>query len=140
MWGGIMTWLRAARRRLGIFGLSLLCGIALPLSTLPAEQLVKGEIDGVSWFAAGVTYAAGIGLVSRSSSTLLLMLLGAIFLAFVYGVDMTKEVDWPQMHQQGPPPPLHALWAEIVIGFACLVYCFERFGRHIVEGRPFLET
>jgi len=51
----MVDWLNEAWERLLGFVLSLLCGIGVPLSTLPAEAWVRGEIDGVTWFAAGVT-------------------------------------------------------------------------------------
>src|SRR5271166_619026 len=60
------TWLKAAGSRFAFFAASLVCGIVVPLSTLGAEAHVRGKIDAVSWFSAGVTYVAGIGLVSRT--------------------------------------------------------------------------
>jgi hypothetical protein len=132
-------WFREVGRRLLAFVLSLVCGIVVPLSTLPAEAWVRGEIDGVSWFSAGVTYVAGIGLVSGSKAGLIIMLIAAGGLAFVYGVDMKGVFDWTQANPGSHAPPLNVLVAQIAIAAASLMYAFERVGRHLVENRPFPE-
>ena len=111
----------------------------MPLSTLPAEAWVRGDIDGVSWFSAGVTYVAGIGLVSSSKACLILMLLAAAVLAFVYGVDMKGVGDWTPANPGKPVPPLNVVVAQGVIATASFMYFFERVGRHIIENRPFPE-
>jgi hypothetical protein len=126
-------------QRLVAFLLSLLCGIIVPLSTLPAEAWVRGEIDGVSWFSAGVTYVAGIGLVSSSKPGLILMLIAAGVLAFVYGVDMKGIADWIQANQGKASPPLNVTLAQWMIGIASTMYAVERVGRHLIENRPFPE-
>jgi hypothetical protein len=134
-----MAWLMEAGRRIATFVLSLVCGIVVPLSTLPAEHWVRGEIDGVSWFSAGVTYVAGIGLVSSYRAGLIIMLIAAGLLAFVYGVDMKGVFDWSQANPGKPSPPLDVGWAQYAITTASLMYAFERVGRHLVEDRPFPE-
>ncbi|MBV8103166.1 MAG: hypothetical protein JO223_00770 [Hyphomicrobiales bacterium] len=125
--------------RVVAFLLSLVCGIIVPLSTLPAEAWVRGEIDGVSWFSAGVTYVAGIGLVSSSKPGLIFMLIAAAVLAFVHGVDMKGVVDLAQANQGKPLPHLNAVLAQFMIGIASLMYAVERVGRHLVDNRPFPE-
>lgn len=132
-------WLKEAWRRLVAFFLSLLCGIFVPLSTLPAEFLVRGEIDGVSWFSAGVTYVAAIGLVSRSKSILIIMLIAAAVLAFVYGVDMKDVFDYVRDHPGKSSPPHDVRGAKLAIAGASLMYTFERVWRHLIENRPFPE-
>jgi hypothetical protein len=133
------NWLREAGRRLASFSLSLVCGIVVPLSTLPAEAWVRGEIDGVSWFSAGVTYVAGIGLVSSSKAGLIFMLIAAGVLAFVYGVSIKGVFDWVEAHPGEHAPALNVLVAQAAIGMASLMYTVERVGRHLVENRPFPE-
>ena len=128
-------------RKTGSFFLSLLCGIVVPLSTLPAEAWVKGgvgQIDSVSWFSAGVTYVAGIGLVSGYKGGLVAMLIAAGMLAFVYGVDMKGAVDWSALHPDERSMPLDPFFAQIMIGLASVMYVGERIGKHLVEDRPFL--
>lgn len=61
---------------------------------------VRGEIDSVSWFATGVTYVLAIGLVSNSSAILIVSLLGAAALAFLYGVNM--ELRFAALHEHPP--------------------------------------
>ena len=134
-----VNWLKDVVKRLGTFVLSLICGIFVPLSTLPAEWWVRGELDGVSWFSAGVTYVAGIGLISSMRGGLVVMLIAAGWLAFVYGVDMRGVFDWTQANPGKQPLPLNAIQAQLGIGFASLMYMVERFGRHVVQARPFLE-
>jgi hypothetical protein len=129
--------LTAAWGRLLAFFLSLVCGIGVPLSTLPAESWVRGDIDGVTWFSAGVTYVAGIGLVSNSKAGLIVMLIAAGGLAFVYGVDMKGVVDFAQ--QGKPPSPPNAILAQWAIAAAAVMYTLERIGRHLIEDRPFPE-
>jgi hypothetical protein len=135
----MINWLKEAANRLVAFILSLVCGIVMPLSTLPAEGWVRGEIDGVSWFSAGVTYVAAIGLVSSYKPGLIVMLLAAAALAFVYGVDLKGVFDWAQANPGKPSPPLDALWAQAVIAFASVTYILERVGRHLIDNRPFPE-
>lgn len=129
--------LKEASRRLAYFILSIVCGVVVPLSTLPAEGWVKGEIDGVSWFSAGVTYVAGIGLVSISKAGLIVMLIGSGALAFIYGVDMQRAFDIAQAKQ--PAQPLNILSAQLAIGAASLMYTLERANRHLFDSRPFPE-
>jgi hypothetical protein len=128
-----------ARKRLSAFVLSLVCGLVVPLSPLPAELWVRGRIDPVSWFAVGVTYVAGIGLVSRNQAVLILLLVAAAALAFIYGVDMKSGLDWDLAHPGGKLPPLDALGAQLAIALASLMYVLERIGRHLVDDRPFPE-
>jgi hypothetical protein len=136
----IHAWLREARKRAAAFILSLACGVALPLSPLAAESLVRRDIDPLNWFAIGVTYVAGVGLVSRSSTLLVFMLLAAGMLTFVYGVDMQGAFDYIQSHPAGPPRiRVSALFAQIVITGASVLYIGERIGRHLFDDRPFLE-
>jgi hypothetical protein len=133
------NWLKEAGNRLVAFVLSLVCGIVVPLSTLPAEAWVRGEIDGVSWFSAGVTDVAGIGLVSSSKTGLIALLIASGGLAFIYGVDMKGTFDWAQANPGKLPPPLNAVMAQAVIASASLLYTFERVGRHLFDNRPFPE-
>jgi hypothetical protein len=133
------NWLKEAAMRLAAFALSLLCGIVVPLSTLPAEAWVRGEIDGVPWFSAGVTYVAGIGLVSNSKAGLIVMLVGAGVLAFVYGVDMKGVFDLAQANPGKLPVPLNAVVAKVAIAVASLLYVVERVGRHLINDQPFPE-
>jgi hypothetical protein len=133
------NWLKETGKRLVAFALSLVCGIVVPLSTLPAEAWVRGEIDGVSWFSAGVTYVAGIGLVSSTKAGLIVMLIAAGGLAFVYGVDMKGVFDWSSANPGRLSPPLNAVVAQGAIAAASLMYTFERIGRHLIDNRPFPE-
>jgi hypothetical protein len=133
----MINWLKAAWGQLLAFVLSLVCGIGVPLSTLPAESWVRGDIDAVTWFSAGVTYVAGIGLVSSSKAGLIVMLIAAGGLAFVYGVDLKGVVDFSQLGK--PPPPPNAILAQGAIAAAAVMYTFERIGRHLIEKRPFPE-
>jgi hypothetical protein len=82
-----------ALERAGNFALSQLCGVAVPLCPLVAEYLVKSEIDGASWFAAGVTYVAGVGLVSRRPDIMIFTLVCAAALAFFYGIGLQAGYD-----------------------------------------------
>jgi hypothetical protein len=128
-----------ALERAGNFALSQLCGVAVPLCPLAAEYWVKREIDGASWFAAGVTYVAGVGLVSRRPALMVVMLLGAAALAFFYGVDMQSGYDAQRYLHLANPPPLDATPARILIGGSAAIYCGERALRHLFTDEPFLE-
>ncbi len=132
------NWAQLAARRLGAFLLAVGCGIAVPLSPIGAERFVTGQVEPVSWFAVSVTYVAGIGLVSKSQSILVLSLLAAFVLAFIYGVDMERAYDashrTPALHIELDPSV--AIW---MIGMASFAYLAERVGRHLVDGKPFLE-
>ena len=123
------TWLKAAGSRFAFFAASLVCGIVVPLSTLGAEAHVRGKIDAVSWFSAGVTYVAGIGLVSRTKLGLLFMLMAAAVLAFLYGEDMRDAAD----------APTNVWIAKCMILLASLMYAAERVGLHLADNRPFPE-
>jgi hypothetical protein len=125
--------------RTGSFALSQLCGVAVPLCPLAAEYWVKSEIDGSSWFAAGVTYFAGVGLASRRPAIMIAMLLGAALLAFFYGVNMQLGYDAVKYLHLAKPPPLDASPARILIGVAAAIYYGERVVRHLFKGEPFLE-
>jgi hypothetical protein len=137
---GMGGWLRETGRRTAAFLLSLLCGVVVPLSTLEAEAWVTGDIDGVSWFSVGVTYVAGIGLVSSSKSGLIVMLLVASLLAFVYGVNMKGAFDWKLAHPGAGVAPFGNVWiAQSMIGVASLTYMFERVGKHLFDNKSFPE-
>jgi hypothetical protein len=125
--------------RIGSFALSQLCGVAVPLCPLAAEYWVKSEIDGASWFAASVTYAAGVGLASRRAVIMVVMLLGSALLAFIYGVDLQSGYDAQKYLHLANPPPLNVLPARILIGFAVSLYCAERVKRHLLKDERFLE-
>jgi hypothetical protein len=128
-----------ALKRAAHFSLSLACDVAVPLSPLEAEHWVTGDVDVVSWFATGVTYVAAIGLVSRSAAILILSLLAAVGLAFVYGVDM--ESIFAAHHAQPPVdlPHLDPLLAVRAIDAASAIYCVERVLLHLIDDKPSLE-
>jgi hypothetical protein len=65
------------------------------------------------------------------------MLIAAMCLAFVYGVDMQKVVDAVEAGKT--TPVIGALPAQFVIVLACGAYIAERWGRHMTEEDPFLE-
>ena len=125
-------WVAEAAKRSGAFALSLICGIAIPLSTLGAEALVKGTVEDVAWYSAGVTYLAGVGLASKSRQVLLFMLIGAGALAFFYGVDLMAEVD-------NHPKLFSAQSARFGVAFASIFYFFERVTLHLINNRNFPE-
>jgi hypothetical protein len=133
----MVNWLKQKRDPLAAFVLSLACGIVVPLATLPAEYWVRGEIDGVSWFAAGVTYVAGIGLVWNYKPGLIFMLLAAMALTFFYGVNMKGVFDWAHEHPGTTAPPFSVLSAQILIASAAVVYFVDRVGRHLINYQPF---
>ena len=125
--------------------LALLCGVAVPLSPLGAEYFVSARIEPVSWFAVAVTYVAGVGLVSKSRTVLVSALLGASVVAFIYGVDMKGAFDAAQLSATlrvnlVPAPLDHPAAAIWMTALATLVYLVERLGRHLIDGKPFLET
>jgi hypothetical protein len=126
--------------RLGNFVVSVACGIGVPLAPLEAERWVKGEIDSVSWLATGVTYVAAIGLVSSSSAILIVSLLGAAALAFVYGVNM--EMIFAALHEHPPHqlPPPDASFARVGIEVMSVIYLAERTMMHLIDNKPFLEV
>lgn len=128
-----------AKKRFTAFVLSLVCGLVVRLSPLPAELWVRGRIDALSWFAVGVTYVTGIGLVSRNQAVLILLLVAAAALAFIYRVDMKGWLDWALALPGRRPPSLDALGAQLAIALASLMYVLERIGRHLVDDRPFAE-
>ncbi len=132
-------WGAQAGRRLGAFGLALLCGVAVPLSPLLGEFYVTGAIANASWSAVGITYAAGVGLVSRSATMLVAMLILAASLSFVYGVDMKDAYDHAQAGAGGPIHPAALLVVKRVIAVAIMLYVSERAIRHLLDGQPFLE-
>lgn len=125
-------WFGEAGKRLLTFVLSLVCGIALPLAPVVAEGYLKGSIDEVTWFSAGVPYVAAIGLVSKSREVLLLMLIGALALAFLYGVDLMADLD---KH----PKPFSSTSAQYGIFATSIAYLIERVGLHLFDNRPFPE-
>src|ERR1700728_1125529 len=116
-------------RQLLEFGASLICGIALPPSPLVALWWVRGEVDGLEWFAVGVPYVAGIGLVSKNRAVLIIMLVAALALAFIYGVDL-KDVYDLMREGSRTDPELHVGIPEATIAFASALYAIERAGRH----------
>jgi hypothetical protein len=132
------TWIHHAGTRSGAFVLAVLCGIGVPLSPIGAEWFVTAGVEPVSWFAVGVTYVAGVGLVSKSQTILIVALLSASALAFVYGVDMKGLYDAAHMASPAPLRPLDPDLAKWAIGFATLLYLVERGSRHLVVGKPFL--
>ena len=124
--------------------LAILCGVAVPLSPLGAEYFVTGRIEPVSWFAVAVTYVAGVGLVSKSRTVLVSALLGASVIAFIYCVGMkgafgaVHASNMLRMSVAQPAlDPQAAIW--MTTG-ATLVYLVGRLGRHLVDGKPFLEA
>jgi len=131
---------KALGRRLGNFVVSVACGIGVPLAPLEAERWVKGEIDSVSWFATGVTYVAAIGLVSSSSAILIVSLLGAAALAFVYGVNMEMIFAALREHPPHQLPPPDASFAKVGIGVMSCIYLAERSLIHLIDNKPFLEV
>jgi len=70
---------------------------------------------------------------------LIIMLVAAGGLAFVYGVDMKGAADWAQQNPGVLPPSPDAVLARAAIAAAAAMYTFERIGRHLVENRPFPE-
>ncbi len=124
--------------------LALLCGVAVPLSPLGAEYFVTARIEAVSWFAVAVTYVAGVGLVSKSRTVLVSALVGASVIAFIYGVDMKGSFDAIQasaaLRISLASPALDPTAAIWMTGGATLVYLVERLGRHLIDGKPFLEA
>ncbi len=128
-----------ALERSGNFALSQLCGVAVPLCPLAAEYLVKGEIDAASWFATGVTYVTGVGLISRRPDIMIFMLICAATLAFLYGVDLQSGYDAQKYLHLANPPALNVSPARILIAVAAALFCAERIVRHLFKGDPFLE-
>lgn len=100
---------------------------------------MKSEIDGASWFAAGVTYVAGVGLVSRRPDIMIFMLVCAAALAFFYGVGLQAGYDAQKYLHLANTPPLNAAPARILIGVSAALCCSERVVRHLFKGGPFLE-
>jgi hypothetical protein len=125
-----LLWLAGAAIKMGYFGLSLICGIVIPLSTLAAEWRFTGKIEDVSWFSAGVTYVAGVGLASRYPMFLLFMLLMSALLAFLYGADLMADVaKYPHLFSSTT-----AIWC---VAIAAALYAIERFGLHVLDSRSF---
>jgi hypothetical protein len=106
---------------------------------LAAEYFVTGAVLPASWSAVGVMYVAGVGLVSRNQGVLVMMLLVAAALAFVYGVDMKDAYDHVTAGAASGPPR-SVPFVRWLILFAMCVYGGERAIRRLFEGKPFLET
>ncbi len=130
----------AAGTRVGAFAAALVCGVIVPLSPLLAEYIVTHEVTPNSWSAVGVTYVAGVGLVSRDKNVLVFGLCLAGMLAFLYGVDMEDAYAHMRLHAEGALRP-HALpVVKWIILTATLEYGIERAMRHLLGGKPFLEA
>jgi hypothetical protein len=133
-------WGAVAGRRFGAFTLALVCGVGVPLSPLAAEYFVTGDIVSGSWSAVGVTYVAGVALVSRSHTILVGLLLLASVMAFIYGVDLKDAYDHIQAHGVTPQSPGAVAFIKWMIGVASMLYIGERAGRHLLDDKSFLET
>jgi hypothetical protein len=133
-------WDILAGRRLGVFALAILCGVAVPLSPLLGEFYVTGAITNASWSAVGITYAAGVGLVSRSPMILVGMLVLAAFVSFIYGVDMKDAYDHLVLGGRQPMHPSAVLPVKSVIAGAIVLYVSERSAEHLRDGQPVLEV
>ena len=114
--------------------------MTVPLSPLVAEYVVTHDIMQSSWSAVGVTYVAGVGLVSNNQNIRFLGLFLAAVLAFLYGVDMEDAYAHMHLHAAGAPHP-HAVTAvKWMILAASMEYGLERAGRHLFGGKPFWEA
>jgi len=127
------------------FLVSLLAVLILPLAPLLAEFTIDGRIESQSWTATGVTFTAAIALASRNQLVLILGMVGAALLAFVYGIELTFSEMARRGHEIQPldvssyASLISARPAECVIGATAVVHVFERIGRHLIEGKAFLE-
>jgi hypothetical protein len=112
----------------------------LPLLPLIAEHWVTGHIKEDTWSVTAAMYAAGIGATSRNQIVFVLSFIVAAAMSFAYGLDLAVAAS--QLHatsQSSPSTEGSHLGAMAVIILVAIVHVAERYGRHVVDRRPFLE-
>lgn len=115
----------------------------LPLLPLIAEQWVTGHIKEDTWSVTAAMYAAGIGATSRNQIVFVLSFIVAAAMSFAYGLDLAVAKSTLQVSGGATPSSSNAggshFGALSVIVLVTIVHVVERFGRHFIERRPFLE-
>jgi hypothetical protein len=128
-WGGF---------RMQAFLVSLLAGVFLPLMPIYFELVIR-DVRVDTWTGAAITYTAALGLASRNQSVMVGAWVVAVILAFVYGGELVKEPAAAEGGIGRIPWLFSSIPAQLAMLIFAAAYVMERFARHVLEARPFLD-
>ena len=126
---------RAVGNIMRAFLVSIIAGCFLPMLPIMAEYGLTHAVQGETWSLTGVVYAAAVGMASRNQAVVISGLFCSAICAAIYGAEKLGEANNPYMPfiEYGP------VIAQSVLYFFIIGYCIERFGRHCVDKRPYVE-
>lgn len=117
------------------FIVSIVAGCLFPILPIMAEYGLTDTVQGETWSLTGVVYAAAVGIASRSQVVVISSFFCSTICAIIYGAEKyveTNHTDMPYI-EYGP------IISQTILYFFATGYAIERFGRHCVEKRPYLE-
>jgi hypothetical protein len=121
---------------MGAFLVSFIAGVVWPLLPILAEYGLTNGVQPANLAITAVVYAAAIGLVSRNQAVVFSALVCATVCAMVYGA---YEMDIQHVR----PESFFNLYGSVIargtIYFYAMCYLVERFARHVLDRKPFVE-
>ncbi len=117
------------------FIVSIVAGCLLPMLPIMAEYGLTDTVPGEMWSVTGAVYTAAVGIASRNQIVVTSSFFCSTICAVIYGVEKyveTNHTDMPYV-EYGP------IITQTVLYCFVWGYAIERFGRHCVEKRPYLE-
>jgi len=117
------------------FIVSIVAGCLLPMLPIMVEYGLADTVQGNTWSLTGVVYAAAVGIASRNQAIVISGFFCSTICLIIYGAEKYGEVHQADLGfiQYGPVITQAVLYCFIA------GYAIERFGRHCVEKRPYLE-
>lgn len=117
------------------FIVSVVAGCFLPMLPIMAEYSLTDTVQGETWSLTGVVYTAGVGIASRNEIVVISSFFCSTICAVIYVMEKyveTNHADMPYV-EYGP------IISQAILYVFVWGYAIERFGRHCVEKRPYLE-
>ncbi|WP_298873620.1 hypothetical protein [uncultured Bradyrhizobium sp.] len=119
------------------FFVSICAGVFFPLVPFFLEFILDDRLKPETIAVTAVVYVTAIGLVSRHQAILISGFLVTVICAVIYAGVEAGLLKTPEDHANLTKYGVQITVGAIVIYSIC--YAVERFGRHCVDGEPFLE-
>ncbi len=117
------------------FFVSIAAGCLLPMLPIMAERGLTSTVQAGTWSLTGTLYAAAVGIASRNQAIVVAGFFCSTMCLVIYGAEKYGEANHTDLpFSEYGPVITHAVLYCFIAGYA-----IERFGRHCVEKRPYLE-
>jgi hypothetical protein len=114
---------------------SIIAGCLIPMLPIMVEYGLTHAVHTATFSVTGVVYTAAVGMTSRNRFVVFLSFFCATLCGVIYAGKLYNDINQVNLPYVEYGPPI----AQFILYLFIIGYAIERFGRHYVEQKPFID-